>query len=132
LESTSSEANVESHAPVAVSQINQGELAFVAHEPAPAPVVVAPAIMAAEPVVEEPKAPALEAPRPKPAPKLEPVNLAASGLVMIETTHDKVVAPMVEEAPRVPRGPRPKPAWAQQQASGASEPLQQVETRNDV
>jgi hypothetical protein len=64
---------------------------------------------------------------------LEPVNLAAAGLVMIETSHDKTVAaPVVEEAPRAPRGPRPKPAWAQQQASGNNEPLQQVETRDDA
>ncbi len=133
LESTPHESSVESHAPVAVSQINQGELAFVAHEPAPAPVVVAPAIMSAEPIVEAPQAAAVEAPKPKPATKLEPVNLAASGLVMIETSQDKAVAaPIVEEAPRAPRGPRPIPAWAQQQASSANEPLQQVETRNDA
>ena len=127
LEATPSEVIVETHAPVAVSQTNQAELPFVAHEPAPAPVVVAPAAMP-EPVREAPKAP-----RPKPAPKLEPVNLEAAGLVMIETSHDKAAAaPVVEEAPRAPRGPRPKPAWAQQQASGNNEPLQQVETRDDA
>ena len=139
LEATPSEAFIETHAPVVVSQTNQAELPFVAHEPAPAPVVVAPTVTP-EPVleqpkapVEEPKAPVVEPPKPKPAPKLEPVNLEAAGLVMIETSHDKVVAvPVVEEAPRAPRGPRPKPAWAQQQASGANEPLQQVETRNDA
>ena len=131
LETTASAASVEAPAPVAVSQTNQAELPFSTRESAPAPVAVAPIPMP-EPVAPKP-APALEAPKPASAPKLEPLNLEAAGLVMIETSRDKATpAPIVEEAPHAPRTPRPKPAWAQPSAGGSNEPLQQVETRNDA
>ncbi len=133
-------ANIEAPAPVVISQTNQSELPFIAPEPAPAPVVVAP-VVAEEPKVETATAapapvstpatpPVMEA-APIPTPKIEPVNLEAVGLVMIETSRDKVAeVPVMEEAPKAPRGPRPKPAWAQQQ-SVSNEPMQQVETRNN-
>ncbi len=134
--------NVETPAPVVANQISQSELPFIAHEPAPAPVVVAPvitapvaAIEAYVPHVETAMVAPLPAPvvalAAKPAPKMEPVNLEASGLVMIETSHDKAVVPTApEESTKTPRGSRPKPAWAQQQNTGNTEPLQQVETRD--
>ena len=145
-------------APVAVSQVAQTELPFQASEPAPAPVVapvemVAPAVVtsvASESMVqEEPVAAAKPmesvalvepapvaaipkpAPVPAPAPAFEAPNLEASGLVMIETSSNApVVTPTAEEPAKAPRGPRPKPAWAQQQNAGNSESMQQVETRD--
>ena len=144
---------VEALAPVVASAVTQSELPFTAPEPAPAPVAVTrtPDLVAAPaPVVETPAVaapqeetrvePALAAPvaepapvvavETKPAPKMEPVNLEAAGLVMIETSNDKSVPPPVmKESVETPRGPRPKPAWAQQQNAGANEPMQQVETR---
>ena len=144
---TTQAQHIEAPAPVVVQQTAQAELPFSAQEPAPAPVVVAPVaaepvpMEAAEPVHEEVAAPApvfvAPAPAPveapKPAPKLEPVNLEASGLVMIETSRDKVPAmPIAEEPAQAPRGPRPKPAWAQAQTAAHNEPLQQVETRGDA
>ena len=149
--------HVEVFAPVVTSQTSQSELAFNQPESAPAPVVVAPvetAPTAAPPVVAPPVAVApvvheplvaqtmkAETPAPmvetvakpmsKPEPKFEPPNLEASGLVMIETSHDKVATtPVADDAPKTLRGPRPKPAWAQQQNAGANEPMQQVETRD--
>jgi hypothetical protein len=102
----------EALAPVPVSQANQAELPFVAAEPAPAPV----------------KAPEPIALAPAPAPK--PVDLEAAGLVMIETSSEKIAAaPIIEQAPVAPRGPRPKPAWAQKPPA-SNEPMQQVETRD--
>jgi len=129
--------HIEAPAPVVVQQTAQAELPFSAQEAAPAPVPAAPVpvavvqVEAAAPIVVAPTtAPIVEA--PKPAPKLEPVNLEASGLVMIETSSAKVAAsPVVEASAPAPRGPRPKPAWAQTQTAAQSEPLQQVETRND-
>ena len=110
----------EALAPVAVSQANQAELPFVASEPAPAPV------KAPEPIAAAPA----PAPIPQPAPASKPVDLEAAGLVMIETSSDKVAAaPIIEQAPAVPRGPRPKPAWAQK-SPASIEPMQQVETRD--
>ena len=137
-------SHAEALAPVIVSQVAQSELAFSAAEPAPAPVAVAAAPAAVEtppvaiqveaavvtpaPVVEPTPVVAVET---KPAPPMVPVNLEAAGLVMIETSHDKTLPPpVVEEAEKAPRGPRPKPAWAQQQNAGANEPMQQVETRD--
>ena len=120
-------------APVPVSQANQAELAFVASEPAPAPAPVK------EPPVQEPPAKVSEetvpvpeptpAPIPQPVAPSKPVDLNAVGLVMIETSGDKIAAASVVEAPAAPRGPRPKPAWAQK-SSASNEPMQQVETRD--
>jgi len=143
--------HIEAPAPVVVQQTAQAELPFSAQEPAPAPVLVAPVasepalVEAAEPeqmeasapaparVVEAAPAPAPVVEAPKPAPKMEPINLEAAGLVMIETSSDKVAAmPVAEEPAPTPRGPRPKPAWAQAQTAGHNEPLQQVETRGDA
>ena len=101
----------EAPAPVPVSA--QSELPFAPPEAAPAPVKV----------TETP-----------PAPRLEPVDLEAAGLVMIETRPEAVAAvkaQLVEEPPK-PRGPRPKPAWAQPPAPVSNEPLTQVETRRDA
>jgi len=106
-------------APVPVSQTSQAELPFIASKPAPPPVPV----KEPEPEPEAP-APVKEPPAPK------PVDLAAAGLVMIETSSDKIVAaPIIEQAPAVPRGPRPKPVWAQKPPA-SNEPMQQVETRD--
>ncbi|MEO1765611.1 Rne/Rng family ribonuclease [Thiobacter aerophilum] len=97
--------------------------------PAPAPVPVATQ-------TELPFAPAKPAPAPvkveQPAPVA--VDLAAAGLVLIETRPEALAAIQAErseEAPK-PRGPRPKPAWAQQVLPVSDEPLQQVETRRDA
>jgi len=110
----------EALAPVAVTQTNQAELPFVASEPAPAPV------KAPEPMVAAPA----PAPIRQPAPAPKPVDLEAAGLVMIETSGDKIAsAPIIEQAATVPRGPRPKPAWAQK-SPASNEPMQQVETRD--
>ena len=125
-------------APVPVSQANQAELAFVASEPAPAPAPVKePPVQ--EPPVKEPPAKAPEetvptptpipSPIPQPIPPPKPVDLNAVGLVMIETSGDKIAAAPIIEEPVAPRGPRPKPAWAQK-SSGSNEPMQQVETRD--
>lgn len=110
-------------APVAVPSSAQSELPFSAPEAAPAPVKPQEAVI--EAIVEV----ARPAPAPTKAP--EPVNLEAAGLVMIETSRDKIsaVAPVVEE-PAKPRGPRPKPAWTQQVVV-SNEPMQQVETRQE-
>ena len=121
--------NVETPVPVMSSPISQSELPFSPREAAPLPVVVAPVVTAAieAPIVERAKA---YVPRVEAAPKIDPVNLAAAGLVMIETSHDKVAtAPVPEESPKA-RGPRVKPSWAQQQNAGNAEPLQQIETRD--
>ena len=129
------------------SRISQSELPFTPREVAPPPVVVAPVVTAPveTPIVEIAKTyvPLVEAAiissstipvaevSAKTTPKMDPVNLAAAGLVMIETSHDKVAtAPVPEESPTAPRGPRAKPAWAQQQNAGNAEPLQQIETRD--
>ncbi|MBI5750570.1 MAG: Rne/Rng family ribonuclease [Hydrogenophilales bacterium] len=110
----------EALAPVPVSQANQAELPFVAAEPAPAPV------KAPEPIALAPA----PAPIQQPAPAPKPVDLEAAGLVMIETSGDKIAAaPIIEQAPAAPRGPRPKPAWAQKPPA-SNEPMQQVETRD--
>ena len=125
-------------APVPVIQANQAELAFVASEPAPAPAPVKEPPLQ-EPPVKEPPAKVPEetvptpepipAPIPQPIPPPKPVDLNAVGLVMIETSGDKIAAaPIIEEA-AAPRAPRPKPAWAQK-SSGSNEPMQQVETRD--
>lgn len=113
-------------APVAIAATAQSELPFSAAEVAPAPV------KAPEPVVEAaPVAQAAPAPQAVPMKAPEPVNLEAAGLVMIETSRDKVAAtPPVVEEPAKPRGPRPKPAWAQPVVV-SNEPMQQVETRNE-
>lgn len=125
-------------APVPVSQANQAELAFVTSEPAlaPAPVKEPPV---QEPPVKEPPAKAPEetvptptpipSPTPQPIPPPKPVDLNAVGLVMIETSGDKIAAAPIIEEPVAPRGPRPKPAWAQK-STGSNEPMQQVETRD--
>ena len=125
-------------APVPVRQANQAELAFAAAEPAPAPAPVKEPPVQDPPVKEPPvKAPEqivptpepTPAPIPQPIPPSKPVDLNAVGLVMIETSGDKIAAaPIIEEA-AAPRGPRPKPAWAQK-SSGSNEPMQQVETRD--
>ncbi len=137
VEAETMQTKVEAPAPVlAASQTSQSELPFIPQEPAPAPVVVAPIVVEEpriEPAVAAPTpAPVVEAAPPTPAPKFEPVNLEAAGLVMIETSRDKVAAtPLQQEEPdKGPRGPRPKPAWAQQQ-NVPSEPMQQVETRDN-
>jgi hypothetical protein len=50
---------------------------------------------------------------------------------MIETSRDRIApAEMPAEEPARPRGPRPKPAWAQP-AAASNEPMQQVETRHE-
>ena len=139
--------HVETLAPVMTSRISQSELPFTPREVAPPPVVVAPVVTTSveTPIVEIAKTyvPLVEAAiissstipvaevSAKATPKIDPVNLAAAGLVMIETSHDKVAtAPVPEESPTAPRGPRAKPAWAQQQNAGNAEPLQQIETRD--
>ena len=127
--------SMEAPPPVPVSQKSQSELAFTVSEPAPAPVVVAPVVAEApriETAITAPApAPVVEAPA-KPAPKIEPVNLEAAGLVMIETSRDKAPeAPVMEDTAKGPRGPRPKPAWAQHQ-NAPSESMQQVETRDNT
>jgi len=108
-------------APVAIPVSAQTELPFSAPAAAPAPVRMV------EAIVED----AALARGAAPAKAPEPVNLEAAGLVMIETSRDKIapVAPVVEE-PAKPRGPRPKPAWAQQVVV-SNEPMQQVETRSE-
>jgi hypothetical protein len=110
-------------APVPVPAGAQTELAFSAPATAPAPVKLI------EAIVEDAALARKAAPASMKAP--EPVNLQAAGLVMIETSRDKVApaAPVVEE-PAKPRGPRPKPAWAQQVVV-SNEPMQQVETRHE-
>ncbi len=107
----------EALAPVLVAQTNQAELPFAAVEPAPAPV------KAPEPVAVTP------APIRAPAPAPKPVDLQAAGLVMIETSSEKVAAAPVIEAEATPRAPRAKPAWAQK-SQASNEPMQQVETNN--
>lgn len=96
-------------------------------DPAPAPVVQTATPAAAAPApAAEPAIPPAEAPAPAPrrAKKQPEVDLAASGLVLIETDRSKIAAaPAVEEPPvRLGRKPRPAPVIA-------DEPLQQVETR---
>ena len=136
---------VEALPPVLISQIGQAELPFTLREPAPAPLPMAaqyeaPYEQRDEAPASAPATPApvlAPAPRPlevapKPAPKFEPVDLEASGLVMIETSRDKAkTEPLTEEAAPIARGPRPKPAWAQQQSASSNEPMQQIETHND-
>ena len=146
---------VEALPPIAASQISQAELPFTPREPAPAPLPIAAQYEAPheaphasvsqasiyeqpnETSTSEPAAPApaprpLDVVAPKPAPKFEPIDLEASGLVMIETSRDKTkTEPLVEEGGAVVRGPRPKPAWAQQQSASSNEPMQQIETHND-
>lgn len=92
--------------------------AAAAQAPAAAPASEAP-VAAAEAPAPAAKAPARRAPK-----KLPEVDLAASGLVLIETDRSKVApAPVAEEAPvRLGRKPRPAPVVV-------NEPLQQVETR---
>jgi ribonuclease E len=89
---------------------------------------VAPEAAAPEPVTRHEPAPAYEPPPPAPAPATEPIDLSASGLVLIETDRSKAVvtAPEPSEAPAPRRRPRPREIYSEE----ASEPLQQVETRN--
>ena len=140
---------VEALPPVLISQISQAELPFTPREPAPAPLPIVAQYEAPHEAIYEQRdeapasAPATPAPvlapaprplevAPKPAPKFEPVDLEASGLVMIETSRDKAkTEPLTEEAVTIARGPRPKPAWAQQQSASSNEPMQQIETHND-
>ena len=87
-----------------------------------------------EPQPEAPPAQMKEPPAPmpsqQPVPAAKPVDLAAAGLVMIETSSEKIAATsIIEQAVNAPRDPRPKPAWAQKQAA-SNEPMQQVETRD--
>ena len=117
-------------APVPVAQTSQAELPFAASQPAPSPVPV----KDPEPQPEAPPAPVKEPPAPmpsqQPVPAAKPVDLAAAGLVMIETSSEKIAATsIIEQAANAPRDPRPKPAWAQKQAA-SNEPMQQVETRD--
>ncbi|MBR4737533.1 MAG: hypothetical protein IK051_07700, partial [Rhodocyclaceae bacterium] len=78
----------------------------------------------AEAAAAEVPAPAAKAPARRAPKKLQEVDLAASGLVLIETDRSKLApAPAAEEAPvRLGRKPRPAPVVV-------NEPLQQVETR---
>lgn len=72
---------------------------------------------------DEAPAPAAKAPARRAPKKLPEVDLAASGLVLIETDRAKIApAPAPEEPVRLGRKPRPAPVVV-------NEPLQQVETR---
>jgi ribonuclease E len=111
-------APAEALTPVRVAESAQAELPLAAPEAAPTPVKLA-------------EVEAAPAPRPAPVREPEPVNLEAAGLVMIETSRDKLVAvEMPVEEPAHRRGPRPKPAWSQE-AVVSNEPMQQVETRRE-
>lgn len=114
-------------APVAVAPA-QTELAFNAPAAAPAPVKLIEAVV--EDASLNRKAAPAPVSAPAPAKAAEPVNLEAAGLVMIETSRDKVAATPVVEEPAKPRGPRARPAWMQEVAV-SNEPMQQVETRNE-
>lgn len=85
-----------------------------------------PAAAEAPAVAEAPapaSAPAAKAPARRAPKKLPEVDLAASGLVLIETDRAKIApAPAPEEPVRLGRKPRPAPVVV-------NEPLQQVETR---
>ena len=84
---------------------------------------VAPASEAPAATANEAPAPAAKAPARRAPKKLPEVDLAASGLVLIETDRAKIApAPAPEEPVRLGRKPRPAPVVV-------NEPLQQVETR---
>jgi len=72
-------------------------------------------------------APVPETPAPRPTSTIEPLNLAASGLVMIETSPEKVkiVTAMAMEEPALPKRRRERPAPP---PMAESEPLVQIET----
>lgn len=91
---------------------------------AQAPAAVAtPASEAPAATADEAPAPAAKAPARRAPKKLPEVDLAASGLVLIETDRAKIApAPAPEEPVRLGRKPRPAPVVV-------NEPLQQVETR---
>lgn len=122
------QATIEYARPVGAAPAPTAAPAAVA-APAVAPIIQS-TIEYARPVETAPVSAPTLAPvaAPAPAPKLE-LNLEAAGLVMIETSNTSSVPAPATEEPAKPRGPRPKPAWAQQSAI-SNEPMQQVETQN--
>jgi len=77
---------------------------------------------------EQAKAEKKAKPARKPAAKAKPVDLAASGLQLVETKAEKAaVAPVVEEAPKKPRKAA---AWQKKaEDKGGDEPLVIVQTQ---
>ena len=87
-----------------------------------------PAAEKAESKPEQAKAEKKAKPARKPAAKAKPVDLAASGLQLVETKAEKAaVAPVVEEAPKKPRKAA---AWQKKaEDKGGDEPLVIVQTQ---
>ena len=107
-----------------VEKIEVVATAPVAVKPAKAEKVAAPATEEAAPAKAEKKA----RPARKPAAKAKPVDLAASGLQLVETKADK--APAVVAEAEAPKKPRKTPAWQKKADEAAKdEPLVIVQTQ---